>query len=173
VISIARITNPFLIAAYAVVEGVMLGVVSRWFEHVYPGIVVQAVVGTLAVFLGMAVLYKARVLRATPRFTRWVIGALIGVFALSMINLLFSVFGHNLGLVYYGPGQKAGMLAIVFSLVCVAVGALTFIIDFDLVEQGIRYGLPERYAWYCSFGLLVGLIYLYWQLLRLLGYLRQ
>jgi uncharacterized YccA/Bax inhibitor family protein len=173
VISFARVTNPFVIFAYAVVEGLMLGVVSRIFEHAYPGIVVQAVVGTLAVFIGMAALYKTRVLRATPKFTRWVIGALIGVFALSMLNLVFSLFGGDLGLVYYGPNQKAGLLAIGFSIVCIAVGALTFIIDFDAVEQGIRYGLPERYAWYCSFGLLVGLIYLYWQILRLLGYLRQ
>jgi uncharacterized YccA/Bax inhibitor family protein len=173
VISFGGISNPYLISAYAVVEGVFLGVVSRAFEHAYPGIVVQAVVGTVAVFGGMAVLYKTRVLRATPRFTRWVIGALIGVFALSLLNLVFAAFGHNLGLVYYAPTEKAGLLAIVFSLVCIAIGALTFIIDFEQVQQGIRYGLPERYAWYCAFGMLVGLIYLYWQLLRLLGYLRQ
>lgn len=53
------------------------------------------------------------------------------------------------------------------------MGALTFILGFDAVEQGIRYGLPERYAWYCAFGLLVGLIYLYWQILRLISYLRR
>jgi uncharacterized YccA/Bax inhibitor family protein len=173
VISFARITNPFVISAYAVLQGIVLGVVSRQFENVYPGIVVQAVAGTLGVFIGMAVLYKNRVLRATPRFTRFVIGALIGVVALSLINLVLAMFGHNLGLVYYGPGQKAGMLAIVFSLACIAVGALTFIIDFDQVEQGLRYGMPERFAWYCAFGMLVGLIYLYWQVLRLLGYLRR
>jgi len=173
VISFARITNPYLISAYAVVEGVLLGVVSRVFEHAFPGIVVQAVVGTVAVFGGMAVLYKTGVLRATPRFVRWVVGALIGVVALSLLNLVFAMFGHNLGLVYYAPTQKAGLLAIGFSVLCVAIGALTFIIDFEVVQQGIRYGLPERYAWYCAFGMLVGLIYLYWQLLRLLGYLRQ
>jgi uncharacterized YccA/Bax inhibitor family protein len=173
VISFARITNPLVISAYAVVEGIVLGVVSRVFEHVYPGIVVQAVAGTLGVFIGMAVLYKNRVLRATPRFTRFVVGALIGVVALSLINLVLAWFGHNLGLVYYGPGQKGGTLAIVFSLACIAIGALTFILDFDQVEQGLRYGLSERFAWYCAFGMLVGLIYLYWQILRLLGYLRR
>jgi len=131
------------------------------------------VAGTLGVFIGMAVLYKNRVLRATPRFTRFVIGALIGVVALSLINLVLAWFGHNLGLVYYGPGQKGGTLAIVFSLACIAIGALTFIIDFDQVEQGLRYGLSERFAWYCAFGMLVGLIFLYWQILRLLGYLRR
>ncbi|OLB78350.1 MAG: hypothetical protein AUI14_13535 [Actinobacteria bacterium 13_2_20CM_2_71_6] len=173
VISFARVTNPLVISLYAVLEGVVLGVISRVFEYAFPGIVVQAVVGTLAVFGGMAVLYKTRVLRATPRFTRWVIGALIGVVALSMLNWVFAIFGGDLGLVYYGPNQKAGLLAIVFSLVCIGVGALTFILDFDAVEQGVRYGLPERYAWYCAFGLLVGLVFLYWQILRLLGYLRQ
>ncbi|MFY1687785.1 Bax inhibitor-1/YccA family membrane protein [Plantactinospora sp. WMMB782] len=61
----------------------------------------------------------------------------------------------------------------VFALVCLTVGALTFILDFDLVERGVRDGLPVRYAWYCAFGLLVGLVFLYWQILRLLSYVRR
>ena len=173
VIAFRRITNPVAIGAYAVVEGVFLGVVSRFFEQRYPGIVVQAVVGTFGVFAGMAVLYKLRVLRATPRFTRFVIGALIGVVALSLVNWVVAMFGGNLHLIEYGVDGKVGMLPVIFSLVCIGIGALTFILDFDAVEQGVRYGLPERYAWYCSFGLLVGLIFLYWQILRLLGYMRR
>jgi uncharacterized YccA/Bax inhibitor family protein len=152
---------------------VLLGLVSRWFESAHQGIVIQAVVGTLGVFAGMAVLYKMRVLRATPRFTRFVIGALIGVVVLSLFNWIVALFGGNLHLVEYGVDGKVGLLPIVFSLVCIAVGALTFILDFDQVEQGVRYGLPEKYSWYCAFGLLVGLIFLYWQILRLLGYLRR
>jgi uncharacterized YccA/Bax inhibitor family protein len=113
------------------------------------------------------------VLRATPRFTRFVLGALIGVVVLSLVNWVVAMFGGNLHLIEYGVDGKVGWLPIVFSLVCIGVGALTFIIDFDAVEQGVRYGLPERYAWYCAFGLLVGLIFLYWQILRLLGYLRR
>src|SRR6185369_4481656 len=79
VISFRRIVNPWLIALYSILQGVLLGVVSREFERAYPGVVVQAVAATMAVFLGMAILYKFRVIRATPRFARWVIGALIGV----------------------------------------------------------------------------------------------
>jgi uncharacterized YccA/Bax inhibitor family protein len=173
VIAFARITNPLVIGGYAVLQGVLLGVVSRWYETAYSGVVIQAVIGTFAVFAGMAVLYKLRVLRATPRFTRFVIGALIGVVVLSLVNWISAMFHHNLGLVQYSLDGKVGWLPIVFCLVAIAVGALTFILDFDLVEQGVRYGLPERYAWYCSFGLLVGLIFLYGQILRLLGYLRR
>jgi uncharacterized YccA/Bax inhibitor family protein len=173
VIAFARITNPVVIGAYAVVEGVLLGLVSKFFEARYPGIVIQAVVGTFGVFAGMAALYKLRVLRATPKFTRFVIGALIGVVVLSMVNWIVAMFGGNLHLVEYGVDGKVGFLPIIFSLVCIGVGALTFILDFDMIEQGVRYGLPEKYAWYCAFGLLVGLIFLYWQILRLLGYLRR
>jgi uncharacterized YccA/Bax inhibitor family protein len=168
-----QVTNPALVVAYSVFQGIILGVVSRIFEQVYSGIVIQAVVGTLAVFLGMAACYKFRVIRATPRFRRWVIGALIGVVALSLFNWLFAVFGHNPGLVYYGPNDHHGALPIIFSLICIGVGALTFILDFDAVEQAVRYGAPERFAWYCAFALVGGLIYLYWQILRLLGYLRN
>jgi uncharacterized YccA/Bax inhibitor family protein len=173
VISFARITNPFLIGAYAVVEGILLGVVSKFFEGHHPGIVIQAVVGTFGVFAGMAVLYKQRILRATPRFTRFVVGALIGVVVLSLVNWVVAMFGGNLHLIEYGVTGHVSLLPIVFSLVCIAVGALTFILDFDQIERGVHYGLPEKYAWYCAFGLLVGLIFLYWQILRLLGYMRR
>jgi len=173
VISFRQITNPIAISIYAVLQGILLGVVSRVFENRYPGIVIEAVIGTFGVFAIMAVLYKAKVLRATPKFTRFVIGALIGVVLLSMVNWIVYMFGGNLGLVQYGVNGQVSWLPIVFCLVCIGVGALTFILDFDAVEQGVRYGLPERYAWYSAFGLLVGLIFLYWQILRLLGYLRR
>lgn len=172
VISIARITNPVLIAAYAVIEGVLLGVVSRFFEQRYEGIVMQAVAGTFAVFLVMGALYKFRVLRATPRFTKFVIGALIGFVALSLINLVAYVVGFDMGLVDNGTG-KVGWVPILFASAGVVIGALTFILDFAEVERATQYGLPEKYSWYLAFGLLIGLIFLYWQILRLLSYFRR
>jgi len=173
VIAFARITNPLVISAYAVVEGLLLGLVSRWFEQAYGGIVVQAVAGTIAVFLIMAALYKFRILQATPRFTRVLVGALIGFVALSLLNLgLYLVTGKS-PLVDYGTTGKVSFLAILFAVAGIVIGALTFVLDFAQVEEGVRYGLPEKYSWYCAFGLLVGLIFLYWQILRLLGYLRR
>jgi uncharacterized YccA/Bax inhibitor family protein len=173
VISFRRITSPAVIIPYAVLQGVALGVISRSFESFYSGIVLQAVIGTFGIFAVMAVLYKFKVLRATPRFTKFVIGALIGVVVLSLANWLFYMFGVNLGLREYSTNGHVGWLPIVFSLVVIGVGALTFILDFDAIEQGARYGMPEKYAWYCAFGILVGLIFLYYEILRLLSYLRR
>jgi uncharacterized YccA/Bax inhibitor family protein len=172
VIAFGRITNPLVIAGYAVLQGVLLGVVSRWFEQKYPGIVVQAVAATFAVFFVMAALYKFRVLRATPRFAKFLLGALIAFVLLSLINLVAYAFGFDMGLVDYDT-DNVNPVAILFGAAGILIGALTFILDFAEVEEGIRYGLPEKYAWYSAFGLLVGLIFLYWQILRMLGYLRR
>ncbi|MEV4509396.1 Bax inhibitor-1/YccA family protein [Dactylosporangium sp. NPDC049525] len=173
VISFTQVTNPAVIIPYAALQGVLLGVVSRWYEHAFNGIVIQAVIGTFGIFAIMAVLYKLQILRATPRFTKMVIGALVGVVVLSLANFIFYLFGLNLGLRDYGTEGKVGWLPIVFSLVIIVVAALTFVLDFDAVEQGVRQGLPEKFAWYCAFGILVGLIFLYWEILRMLSYLRR
>jgi uncharacterized YccA/Bax inhibitor family protein len=167
VISFARVTNPLVIGAYAAVEGVFLGAVSEAFNAAYPGIVLQAVIGTFGLFFVMAGLYKIRAIRATPRFVRGVIAAMIGLFALMMINLVLSFFNVDTGL------RSGGALAIIFSVACIIVASLSFVLSFAEVEEGVRYGLPERYAWHASFGILVSLVWLYLEILRLLGYLRD
>ena len=169
VIVFKKQTSPGLILTYAAVEGVVLGAISRLFELRYPGIAIQAVVGTAGVFGGMAFAYQARWIRATPKFTRWVTGALIGVVVLMVANLLTSWIGGGNGLGL----RDGGPIAIIFSLVCIGVAALTFILDFDGIEKAIAAGAPQRYAWYGAFGIVVGLIWLYLEILRLISYFRD
>ncbi|MFD6261660.1 Bax inhibitor-1/YccA family protein [Micromonospora chalcea] len=173
VISLKQITSPPVIVGYAVLQGLLLGVASRAFELVYPGIVVQAVVGTFGVFLGMAALYRARLVRATPRLARLVIGTLVGIVAIGLVNLFAYLFTGRQGVAVYSLSDRVGWLPYVFSVVAIIAGALSFVLDFDLVERSVANRLPRRYAWYCAFGLLVGLIFLYWQILRLLSYVRR
>jgi uncharacterized YccA/Bax inhibitor family protein len=167
VISFRRITNPGVILSYAVAEGVFVGMFSKVFESLYPGIVLQAALATFGIFLVMSALYRYRVIRATPRFARGVIGAMTGVFVLILGSWLLSLFGVNVHL------RDGSGLSIVFSLVVIVVASLTFILDFDLIEQSVRMGAPKSTAWTCAFGLLVGLIWVYLEVVRLLGYLRR
>jgi uncharacterized YccA/Bax inhibitor family protein len=167
VIAFARVTNPAVISVYAVVEGVFVGAVSKFYESLYDGIVLQAVLGTFGLFFIMAMLFRARVIRATPKFVKGVIAALVGVFALILMNFVLSLFDINTGL------RDGSPLAIGFSIVVIIIASLTFVLDFAQIEEGVRYGLPQRYAWACAFGILVGLIWLYLEILRLIGYLRD
>jgi uncharacterized YccA/Bax inhibitor family protein len=166
VISFMRMANPVLVVAYAVIEGVFVGMVSKYFTVIagFEGIVLQAVVATFGVFFLMAMLYKARVIRATPKFTKALIAIMGGLFAVMLINLVLALFGVNTGL------RDAGALGYIFSIVCIVVASLSFILNFNEVEEGVRMGLPQRYSWTAAFGILVGLIWLYIEILRLLSF---
>ncbi|AVT38929.1 Bax inhibitor-1/YccA family protein [Plantactinospora sp. BB1] len=166
VISFMRIANPALVITYAVVEGVFVGMVSKFFEVIagYQGIVLQAVIATFGVFFLMAGLYKAKAIRATPKFIRGVIAATVGIFAVILINFVLALFGVDTGL------RDGGPVAIGFSLICIVIASLSFILSFHEVEEGVRMGLPRRYSWTAAFGILVSLVWLYIEILRLLSY---
>ncbi|MDN5930496.1 MAG: Bax inhibitor-1/YccA family protein [Pseudonocardia sp.] len=156
-----------LVLLYSGAMGVALGGITGLFEDIYPGIALQAIVGTAGVFLGMLVVYKTGAVRVTPRFTKWLMGALIGVVVLMIFNLVMSLFGVNTGL------RDGGPLAIGFSLLVIGVAAFSLLLDFDQADQAIRAGAPAKFAWYIAFGLMVTLVWLYIEILRLLSYLRS
>jgi uncharacterized YccA/Bax inhibitor family protein len=159
-----------LIMAYAVAQGVFLGAVSASYEGQYSGIVVQAVVGTAAVFGAVLFGYKSGRLRATPTFRKVVTFGLIGMVAVLLLNLLVGAFtsGDPLGI----SGGNTG-LSILFTAGLIIFGALTFVLDFDQADAMIAAGVPEQESWRVAFGLIVGLIFLYLNILRLLSYLQS
>jgi uncharacterized YccA/Bax inhibitor family protein len=174
VIIFKKVVSPPLILSYAAVEGVFLGGVSGAFSsYAYrltgsSSLVLEAVTGTVLVFAGMLVVYKTGAVKVTPRFTKWMIGAMIGVAGLMIVNLIANFFipgGLHL--------RDGGPLAIVFSLVCIGIAAFSFLIDFDAADEAIRAGAPEKTAWYIAFGLTVTLVWLYLEILRLLSYLQS
>jgi uncharacterized YccA/Bax inhibitor family protein len=54
----------------------------------------------------------------------------------------------------------------------VVLASLFLVLDFDAIEQGIRNGAPQQFAWIAAFGLVVTLVWLYLEILRLLAILR-
>jgi uncharacterized YccA/Bax inhibitor family protein len=167
VISFKQIANPVATLAYGALYGVALGAISEAFNSVYPGIVMQALIGTFGVFAGMLVVYKTGAIRVTPKLTRWVLGALIGALVLLLVNMIGYWVGFDLGL------RNGGPIAIVFSLFMIGLAAFMLLLDFDMADEAIRRGAPAKFAWYIAFGLLVTVVWLYMEILRLLSYFRD
>jgi uncharacterized YccA/Bax inhibitor family protein len=166
--SFKRRPVPALILAYAAFEGVFLGVLSRIYNEAWQGAPVQAVLGTMAVFAGMLIAYRTRLIRVTARYQRIGMAIAIG-FALALfVNLLFYAFGSSNGL-----GLNTGGLGIVFCLLGIGLGAFFLSLDFKRVEDGIRYGAPQQESWLAAFGLTVSLVWIYLELLRLISILRD
>lgn len=155
--------SPAIILSYAAFEGFFLGVISAATSYyLSPGVVIQAVLGTMCVFAAVLVAYKMRWIRVTRRFTGFVMAAALGFVLLMLANSLFALFGGGDGL-----GFRSGPLGIVFGIVGVVLGACFLALDFKQVEDGVTYGAPREEAWLAAFGLTMTLVWIYLELLRL------
>ena len=162
--TVGHITVP----AYAVVEGVFLGVISMIFNAMYPGIVVQAVFLTFGTLGALLLAYKSGLIQATENFKLGVVAATGGIAILYLINFVMSFFGSGMGII-----SSNGTMGILFSGFVVVIAALNLVLDFDFIEEGVEMGAPKYMEWYGAFGLLVTLIWLYLEILRLLAKLQS
>jgi uncharacterized YccA/Bax inhibitor family protein len=160
----ARVTAPL----YAVAEGLFVGAVSKVYEVRFEGIVLQAVGLTIGVFAIMLVLYATGRIRVTPRFRLGIIAATGGIFLIYVATAVMRLFGGDMPYIH-----GAGPVGIGFSLVVVVIAALNLTLDFDFIDRAERAGAPRELEWFAALGLVVTLVWLYLELLRLLGKLRR
>ena len=165
--SFKQIISPALVMAFALAEGVALGAISALFEAQYPGIVMSAVLGTFAAFIGTLAAYKFLDIKVGDKFRRGVIAGMFGMVGLGLLSLVLSFFGIQ------SPLYGSGPIGFLFALAGLVLGVFMLILDFDFVENGVAAGLPERESWRAAFGLTVSLVWIYTNLLRILAILQQ
>ena len=153
---------------YAVFEGLFLGAISAFFESMYPGLVLRAVMLTFGVLFALLFAYKSHVIRVTEKFRMGVFAATVGIAVAYFVSFILRLFGMNMDFMFNG-----GTFAIVISLVIIVVAALNLVLDFDFIERGSASGLSKYFEWYGAFGLMVTLIWLYLEILRLLAMLTR
>ncbi|MGB8861887.1 MAG: Bax inhibitor-1/YccA family protein [Ilumatobacteraceae bacterium] len=161
---LAKVLGPI----YALAEGFFLGVISKAYDTAYKGIVVQAVGATLAVFAVMLFLYKSRIIKVTDRFRRIVIMATMGLMAFYLISIVINLFGGSVPFL-----SSASPMGILFSVFAAGLAAMMLAVNFDTIERGAKAGWPKGMEWYCAFGLLATLVWLYLEILRLLAKLNR
>jgi uncharacterized YccA/Bax inhibitor family protein len=168
IISFKPATAPYLAIPYAALEGAAMGALSAVLERKYPGIAVQAVGATFAVFAAMLLAYKTGLIRATERFRAVVVGATMAIALFYLVTMVLGLFHVNTGGLFNGSALGIGI-----SLAIICVAALNLILDFDIMESGAARGAPKYMEWYSAFGLLVTLVWLYMEILRLLANTRR
>ena len=160
----AKFTAPL----YAVLEGLFVGAVSALFNHLYPGVVLEAVGLTFAVMIAMLVLYRTGIVKVTPKLRRGIMAATFGVLLFYGVSWLVTLFGVDTSMLF---GHSK--LSIIISLVIVGIAAFNLVLDFDFIDRGSAAGLPRYMEWYGAFALTVTLVWLYLEMLRLMGATRQ
>jgi len=161
-ISFSKKVRPGAVIAYALVEGVFVGTISYFFEQMYPGIVMNAVLGTLTTAGAMFTAYSMGWIRVTSRFSKVMAFALIGYAGFGLVNLIVGMFTNSAGIYSSQFGWVAGLIG-------VGLAAFTLNLDFEDISQGAAQGLPREFEWRAAFGLLVTMVWLYLEILRLLA----
>jgi len=166
--SFKRVISPALVLAFCALEGIALGGLSKMFDAYFGSNVVSgAVIGTFAAFAGTLAAYKFFDIKVGHKFRMFVMAAVFGMIGLSLMELVLSLFGAQLGLFGFGG---LGLLTAIAGLV---LGVFMLVMDFDFVEQGVANRLPEVESWRAAFAMTVSLVWIYTNLLRLLAIFSQ
>jgi uncharacterized YccA/Bax inhibitor family protein len=176
-IAVKKTISVPLIVLYSAFQGLFVGAISQSYSAAFDqpgqvtafqGIVPQAVMGTLAVFVGMLIAYKTGLIKVTDKFRRMMFMAVIGYAIFSLVNVVYALFSGQA----FGLGGTSA-LGFGISIIAVGLASLMLAIDFDSIDRAIAAGAPQKYSWLLAHGLIVTLIWLYLEILRLLGRMRS
>ncbi len=160
----AGVTAPI----YALLEGLVLGSISALLEVRFPGIAIQAVSLTFGTLVVLLLAYRSGLIAVTEKFRLGIIAATGGIALFYIVEIVLGFFG-----IHFTAINGSGAIGIGFSVFVVIIAALNLVLDFDFIETGVRVGAPKYMEWYGAFGLMVTLIWLYFEILRLLSKIRS
>src|SRR5690606_14598309 len=159
-----KTVRPALIFAYAAFEGLFIGGISAFFETIYPGIVMQATLATVAVVGVTLALFASGKVRASKKMTKIFMIAMIGYLVFSVLNLILMWTNVLPGDQAFGLRSMTVMgipLGLIIGVLVVFMAACSLVMDFDQIQQGVRNGAPRKYGWLGGFGIMVTVVWLY------------
>ena len=105
---------PFTVPIYAILEGLFLGGISRFFEDSFPGIASQAIFLTLGILGALLLAYKSKIIKPTENFKLGVGAATSGIMMLYIADMIMYYLGGT-GLPVMDI-NNASMMSIGFSV---------------------------------------------------------
>lgn len=161
VIAFKRMVPSGLAIAYAVLEGVALGGLTGAINFIYPGVAMEAILGTVVVVgVTLALHYSGKV-RTTAKGMKYVLIIALAGIIFGIVNMLIMAFtGNNL----YFSNPTLGILV---GVVMILVAAYMLINDFESVQYAVANGAPREFAWTAAIGIVMTILWIYVEVLRI------
>ena len=110
---------PYTTPIYALLEGLALGGISRFFETLYPGIVNQAIFLTFGTLAALLFAYRSGLIKPTENFKLGIVAATGGIAFVYIISFILGLFGVQIPLIHSNSN-----FGILFSFGVVIIAAL-------------------------------------------------
>ena len=148
---------PVLAPVYAVAEGVVLGIISRYYADLGTHAVPLAVFGTVAVVAGVWAAYRTGLVRVGNRFLQVTLIAGLGMIVVMMTSILTG----------WGLSGTSGLL--IFGVLYLILAVMNLFVDFSFVDRAEQAGIDADAEWFSAFTILVSSVMVYLALLRIFG----
>lgn len=169
---LAKVLSPI----YAALEGLFLGSFSGFAATLMASsknslaidnatLPIQAVGLTMLTFVIMLALYRYRIIKVTEKFKSIIMGVTLAVAIYYLVGFVLSMFTS---FTFFHSITNSSVPSIIFSVFVVALAALNLLLDFSFIEEGINNKAPKHMEWFAGFALLVTLVWLYYEIVRLL-----
>lgn len=157
-----KMVKPWMAIGYALLEGIALGALTGAVDQFYPGVGLQAVLGTVIVVGVSVFLHVSGTVRTTPKGRRIVSVVLISYIIFGVMNLILVWTG-----VLDGFGMRSGTIGILLGLVIIAIAGYMLIGDLETVKLAVQKNAPREFAWTCAFGIVMTILWIYVEILRI------
>ena len=168
IMSASPTVSKTLAIPYAILEGVSIGCVCGLLKialgEVGGAIVGLAFVVTLTFFLAGSVVYATGLIKVGGRLRRFAFLLGLGLILSSLVILIGSLINPGIYDLFYGNGS----IALIFSFASVLIASVYSLITLDNAKRMVEGGMSKKYEWYCAFGIILNVIWLFWEILRLI-----
>lgn len=166
--------SPITAPIYALGKGYLVGLISmvateQLANHsnpLYRHAVPVAAVATFATLGVMLALWVTRVIRMNDTLRSVIVGSTIAIaiFYLGTFLLSFAFPSIYSALPVFGNGP----IGIAFSIFVIGLAAFNFLLDFELIENGVNQRAPKYMEWYGALAITITIVWLYIEILRLI-----
>ena len=120
---------------------------------------------TFGIAFACAILYSTGIVKETDKFIKIEFALTLGIAIIYLIDLTaWFAFDTNVPLLH--ENSKAGII-VSFIIICTAT--MRLFTDYEMVTRAVEMGVDAKYEPYYAFALTVTLIWLYLEILRLMG----
>ncbi len=146
-----------LAPVFAVCEGAVLGLLSRFYTNQGEHVVTLAVAGTLAVVGGVWFCYRTGLVRVGHRFIQTTMVATLGLLVVMVVAILTG----------WGASGLGGV--VIFGILYLFLAVMNLFVDYDFAYRAEAGRLSADAEWYSAFSLLLSSAMVYLALLRIFG----